>query len=101
MTAQDEPRARDDLRALLLDDLDHDRRHVTGKVTGMSEQAMRGRILPPGWTPAQLLNHLARTEQLLHVPQEYARHAEQLDIVAELLGRAVDDGNTAMTGVTT
>lgn len=159
MTAQDEPRSTDDLRALLLDYLDHYRDQVVTKVSGMSEEAVRTSILPSGWTPAQLLNHLAFMEQrwfvctfegrevpdgrgdwdgdrwatptvslahlvealhaagvvtrgiveghalderaanggsyavdtvphlhwiLLHVLQEYARHAGQLDIVAEL-----------------
>lgn len=63
MTAKTEPLSQGDLRALLLDYLDYYREEVVSKVAGMPEADVRGTMLPSGWTPAQMLNHLAFMEQ--------------------------------------
>lgn len=63
MAALDEPPTSPDLRQLLLAYLDHYREQAIERVRGMAPvQAGRSRV-PSGWTPAQMLNHLAFMER--------------------------------------
>src|SRR6266540_208354 len=104
----------DDPAEVILGLLDFYRDVVAAKLDGLSEEELRGSRLPSGWSPIELLKHLVYMEQrwlvwgftgerdpaspalswiLLHVLQEYARHAGHLDIVRELAdGRTGEDG---------
>ena len=48
-----------DERALLLSYLNAQRNHVLGILEGLSEESLRRPVLPSGWTPAGLVQHLA------------------------------------------
>ncbi|HLH99970.1 MAG TPA: DinB family protein [Acidimicrobiales bacterium] len=48
-----------DERALLAKYLGMQRRHVLEQVDGLSDHAMQRAMLPSGWTPAGLVQHLA------------------------------------------
>ena len=48
-----------DEKSLLLAYLDSQRRHVLGILEGLSDADMHRAVLPSGWTPAGLVNHLA------------------------------------------
>lgn len=63
MTTPDEPSSRPDLKHLLLDYLDWYREVVAAKVSGLSDAQLRTSVLPSGWTPAGMLNHLANVER--------------------------------------
>lgn len=63
MPALDEPPTSADLPALLLDYIDFHREQVIATVTAMSEQDATRTRVPSGWTPAQMLNHLAFMER--------------------------------------
>src|SRR3954452_10872145 len=45
--------------ATLLRYVQSQRRHVLGILDGLDEAALRRAVLPSGWTPLALLNHLA------------------------------------------
>jgi len=68
---------------------------VGRRVEAMSEDEVRRSRVPSGWTPLELVRHLAPRATLervlLHVVQEHARHLGQLDIVAELAGGVTDE----------
>jgi uncharacterized damage-inducible protein DinB len=51
-----------DPKALLLGYLDFYRSVIARKVDGLTEAQLRGSRLPSGWTPLELLNHLAHME---------------------------------------
>lgn len=48
---------------VLLRYLDYFREVVTAKVAGLDEAALRSSILPSGWTPVELVKHLAAMER--------------------------------------
>jgi uncharacterized damage-inducible protein DinB len=63
MTAFPEPASTSDLRGLLLDYLDFFRGAVADKLDGMSEAELGTSVVPSGWTPAGLVNHLVNVER--------------------------------------
>jgi hypothetical protein len=58
-----EPAARADARELLLDYLDGYRAVVAAKAGGLTGAQLRTSVLASGWTPAELLVHLAAMER--------------------------------------
>ncbi len=50
-------------KGMLVAYLDAQRRHVLGILEGLSDQEMHRAMLPSGWTPAGLLNHLALDDE--------------------------------------
>jgi uncharacterized damage-inducible protein DinB len=52
-----------DARALLLAFIDGYRATAARKVSGLSDAQVRQSVLPSGWTPLELLNHLAFMER--------------------------------------
>ncbi|MGA8245323.1 MAG: DinB family protein [Nocardioides sp.] len=58
-----EPASTPDLRGLLLDYLDFYREVVARKVDGLSADQLAGSVVPSGWTPAGLVNHLVNVER--------------------------------------
>jgi uncharacterized damage-inducible protein DinB len=58
-----EPASTPDLRGLMLDYLDFLRGVVADKVEGLSEGELRSSVVPSGWTPAGLVNHLVNVER--------------------------------------
>ena len=63
MTVFPEPASTPDLRGLMLDYLDFFRGVVAGKVEGLSDDELRSSVVPSGWTPAGLVNHLVNVER--------------------------------------
>jgi hypothetical protein len=57
-----EPATTADLRGLLLDYLDFYRGVVGAKLDALDGDGLRGSVVPSGWTPAGLVNHLAQVE---------------------------------------
>ena len=62
-TAFPEPASTPDLRGLMLDYLDFFRGVVADKVEGLADVELRGSVVPSGWTPAGLVNHLVNVER--------------------------------------
>jgi uncharacterized damage-inducible protein DinB len=62
-TAFPEPASTDDLRGLLLDYLDFFRGMVATKLTGLSDAELTRTVVPSGWTPSGLVNHLVNVER--------------------------------------
>ncbi len=62
-TAFPEPASTPDLPGLMLDYLDFYRDALADKVDGLSEDELAGSVMPSGWTPAGLVNHLANVER--------------------------------------
>jgi uncharacterized damage-inducible protein DinB len=62
-TAFPEPAPSPDLRGLMLDFLDFLRGSVADKVDGLSDEALQASVVPSGWTPAGLVNHLVHVER--------------------------------------
>jgi uncharacterized damage-inducible protein DinB len=58
-----EPGSTSDLRGLLLDYLDFFRGAVAGKLEGLGDEELRTSVVPSGWTPAGLVNHLVNVER--------------------------------------
>jgi uncharacterized damage-inducible protein DinB len=58
-----EPASTPDLRGLLLDYLDFFRGVVAGKLDGLTDEDLRTSVVPSGWTPAGLANHLVNVER--------------------------------------
>jgi uncharacterized damage-inducible protein DinB len=58
-----EPASTPDLRGLMLDYLDFFRGVVADKVGGLSEAELASSVVPSGWTPAGLVNHLVNVER--------------------------------------
>ncbi len=58
-----EPASTTDLRGLMLDYLDFLRGVVADKVEGLADRELRGSVVPSGWTPAGLVNHLVNVER--------------------------------------
>jgi uncharacterized damage-inducible protein DinB len=58
-----EPGSTSDLRGLLLDYLDYFRGAVAGKLEGLDDEELRTSMVPSGWTPAGLVNHLVNVER--------------------------------------
>ncbi|MFP3962643.1 DinB family protein [Actinomadura fulvescens] len=56
------PESLTDPRELLLGYLDFYRDAVLRKLDGLPEERLRTSVLPSGWTPLELLNHLAHVE---------------------------------------
>jgi uncharacterized damage-inducible protein DinB len=52
-----------DEKAMLVAYLDAQRRHVLGILEGLSDEDMHRAVLPSGWTPAGLVNHLALDDE--------------------------------------
>jgi uncharacterized damage-inducible protein DinB len=62
-TAFPEPASTDDLRGLLLDYLDFFRGVVAGKLDGLSAGHLDTSVVPSGWTPSGLVNHVVNVER--------------------------------------
>ena len=58
-----EPASTPDLRGLMLDYLDFLRGVVADKVEGLADGELRSSVVPSGWTPAGLVNHLVNVER--------------------------------------
>jgi uncharacterized damage-inducible protein DinB len=58
---------RDDRREVLLEYLDFYRAVVRVKVSGLNDEELRTSLVPSGWTPIELVNHL------LHVERRWVR----------------------------
>src|ERR1700712_19202 len=58
-----EPASTPDLRGLLLDYLDFLRGVVADKLVGLTDAELRASVVPSGWTPAGLVNHLVNVER--------------------------------------
>jgi uncharacterized damage-inducible protein DinB len=58
-----EPASTPDLRGLLVDYLDFFRGVVAGKLDGLDDEELRTSVVPSGWTPAGLVNHLVNVER--------------------------------------
>ena len=58
-----EPASTADLRGLMLDYLDFLRGVVADKVTGLTQDELGSSVVPSGWTPAGLVNHLVNVER--------------------------------------
>jgi uncharacterized protein DUF664 len=52
-----------DEKGMLVTYLDAQRRHVLGILDGLSNEDMHRAVLPSRWTPAGLVNHLARDDE--------------------------------------
>ncbi|MBV9281542.1 MAG: DinB family protein [Chloroflexi bacterium] len=52
-----------DEKGMLIAYLDAQRKHVLGILEGLSEEDMHRAVMPSGWTPAGLLNHLALDDE--------------------------------------
>jgi uncharacterized damage-inducible protein DinB len=63
VTAFPEPASTPDLRGLLLDYLDFYRAVIAAKVDGLDADELSESVVPSGWTPAGLANHLANVER--------------------------------------
>ena len=63
VTPYPEPASTPDLRGLLLDYLDYFRGVVAGKLDGLTDADLTGTVVPSGWTPAGLVNHLVNVER--------------------------------------
>jgi uncharacterized damage-inducible protein DinB len=63
VTVFPEPASTTDLRGLMLDYLDFLRGVVADKVEGLADRELRGSVVPSGWTPAGLVNHLVNVER--------------------------------------
>lgn len=53
----------DDQREVLLGYLAYYRSVLVDRVTGLPDDGLRGSILPSGWSPLELLNHLTHVER--------------------------------------
>jgi len=62
-TAFPEPASTPDLRGLMLSYLDFFRGVVADKVEGLSAAELGSSVVPSGWTPAGLVNHLVNVER--------------------------------------
>ena len=60
---KEEPAPTSDLRGLLLDYLDFYRSVVAAKASGVSREFLTTSLVPSGWTPGGLLNHLTHMER--------------------------------------
>jgi uncharacterized damage-inducible protein DinB len=58
-----EPASTTDLRGLLLDYLDFFRGVVAGKLEGLDDDQLTASLVPSGWTPSGLVNHLVNVER--------------------------------------
>jgi uncharacterized damage-inducible protein DinB len=58
-----EPSATPDLRGLLLDYLDYYRAVIASKIEGLRDGTLTQTVVPSGWTPAGLVNHLVNVER--------------------------------------
>ena len=74
----------------LLAFLDAQRECVLATVGGLDESLLTTPVLPSGWTPLGLVEHLGHAErhwfQEVALIEETARHAGHLDAARELLG---------------
>jgi hypothetical protein len=69
--------------ALLLDYLRGQRRHVLAAFDGLSDEDMRRTVLPSGWSPVQLLHHLALDDERFWVRAVVAGEAEAVAGLSE------------------
>ena len=58
-----EPGPRTDVKALFLEYLDFYRATVERKVSGLSDEQLRAPVVPSGWSPLELVKHLAYMER--------------------------------------
>lgn len=63
MTAFPEPASSDDLRSLLLSYLDFFRTQVRTKTCDLTRTQLQRSVVPSGWTPGGLINHLTFMER--------------------------------------
>ena len=53
----------DDLKTVLIEALENQRRHVLAAVDGLTDQQLARPVLPSGWTCAGMLKHLALADE--------------------------------------
>ena len=58
-----EPASTPDLRGLLLDYLDFFRGVVSERLEGLTDEDLRTSVVPSGWAPSALVNHLVHVER--------------------------------------
>ncbi|MDX6324420.1 MAG: hypothetical protein QOK15_774 [Nocardioidaceae bacterium] len=58
-----EPGPRDDAKALFLEYLDFYRATIVGKISGLDDETLRSPAVPSGWSPIELVKHLAFMER--------------------------------------
>lgn len=83
-------------KALLVDYLGGQRRHVLQQVDGLDEEAMNRPVLPSGWTITQLLRHLALDNERFWFTNVVDGHP--IDDGADV-GWTVPDGFTVVDAV--
>jgi hypothetical protein len=74
--------AQDTELKLLLGYLDAQRRHVLGILDGLDEEQLRKAPLPSGWTPRELVHHLALDDEAFWFRGTVAGQQEMKDAVA-------------------
>ena len=67
---------------LLLSYLDSQRNHVLGILEGLTEEQLRTAALPSGWTPRELVHHLALDDEAFWFRGTIAGEQEMRDAVA-------------------
>jgi uncharacterized damage-inducible protein DinB len=68
-------------RSMLLRYLDTQRQHVLGILDGLDDEALRRPVLPSGWSPVGLVNHLSLDVERLWFRAVVAGDAEAVDEV--------------------
>ena len=53
----------DDVKTVLIEALENQRRHVFAAVDGLTDQQLACPVLPSGWTCAGMLKHLALADE--------------------------------------
>jgi uncharacterized damage-inducible protein DinB len=78
---------------MLLDYLQSQRRHVLGILEGLDDEALRRPVLPSGWSPIGLVNHLSVDVERFWFRAVVAGEAEAVDRVLSSTGDGwqVDD----------
>jgi hypothetical protein len=67
---------------ILLSYLDSQRNHVLGILEGLAEEQLRPAALPSGWTPRELVHHLALDDEAFWFRGTVAGEQEMRDAVA-------------------
>jgi uncharacterized damage-inducible protein DinB len=78
----------------MLDYLDFLRGVVADKVEGLADRELRGSVVPSGWTPAGLVNHLVNVER------RWLRWGFLAEPVPDPWRDAADDGGWVTPGAT-
>ena len=85
-------------RAVLLDHLDAERRHVLAAVEGLSEQEMTSAGAPSGWSIAQLLNHLTYDDEIFWAGAVLGGDKECISLIRDGWKAPATSGAEAVAG---